>query len=216
MTLPDFEAREHLRKVSTGRSGSFSPAKYGASLITVVIFVAIAQALPKFLYGTSYEWIAREVADSHLWKTIYILIFCALLVLMFGVLVVLWGFVIRSFRREAPEMQQQSLVELLDSIEAELRRLRYLIGEPAPRQVVSSAFDCGQMSFEQWLGHVFLPNARAAVAANELPASSQVAAAAVRNLDGADEADTLLDLLSAFDSRINILGRAKGVPRGRA
>ena len=111
-------------------------------------------------------------------------------------------------------MQQQSLTELLDRIEAELRRLRYLIGEPAPLQNISSAFGYGQISFEQWLGHVFLPNARAAVAANELPASSHVAGAALRNLDGVDETDALLGLLSAFDAKINLLGKAKGASRG--
>ena len=111
-------------------------------------------------------------------------------------------------------MQQSSLTNLLNSIEAELRRLRYLAGEPAPLADVSSAFGYGQISFEQWLGHVFLPNARAAVAANELPASSHVAGAAVRNLDGVDEADVLLGLLSAFDAKINQLGRAKGASGG--
>lgn len=110
--------------------------------------------------------------------------------------------------------QQQSLTELLDNIESELRRLRYLIGEPAPRRNIKSAFGYGQMSFEQWLGHVFLPSARAAVAANNLPASSQVAGATIRNLDGADEADALLGLLNTFDSRVNMLGRAKGASLG--
>ncbi|PRH81212.1 hypothetical protein C6N40_13835 [Arenimonas caeni] len=111
-------------------------------------------------------------------------------------------------------MQQQSLTELLDNIEAELRRLRYLVGEPTLPAGVSSAFGYGQVSFEQWLGHVFLPNARAAVASNELPGSSHVAGAAVRNLDGADEADTLLGLLAAFDAKINRLGATQGPSRG--
>ena len=111
-------------------------------------------------------------------------------------------------------MQKQSLTDLLNSIEDELRRLRYLVGEPVPRRDVSSAFGYGQMPFEHWLGQVFLPNARKAVAENDLPASSSVAGAAVRNLDGADEADTLLGLLSAFDSKINLLGRTKGKSRG--
>jgi uncharacterized protein YqcC (DUF446 family) len=110
-------------------------------------------------------------------------------------------------------MQQSSLTNLLDSIEAELRRLRYLTGEVTPLAGVSSAFGYGQASFEQWLGHVFLPNARAAVAANELPALSQVAGAAVRNLDGVDEADALISLLSAFDAKINQLG-LRGGSRG--
>ena len=111
-------------------------------------------------------------------------------------------------------MQQSSLTNLLDSVEAELRRLRYLVGEPGPVAGVSSAFGYGQISFEQWLGHVFLPNARAAVAASDLPASSHVAGAAVRNLDGVDDADVLLSLLSAFDAKINQLGRAKSSSGG--
>jgi len=110
--------------------------------------------------------------------------------------------------------QQVSLTDLLDSIEAELRRLRYLIGEPDQLAGISSAFGQGQIPFEQWLGQVFLPNARAAIAANELPASSHVAGAAVRNLDGADEADVLIGLLSAFDARINQSGGDKSIAHG--
>jgi uncharacterized protein YqcC (DUF446 family) len=111
-------------------------------------------------------------------------------------------------------MQHESLTNLLDSIEAELRRLRYLGDEATPLEGVSAAFGYGQVSFEQWLGRVFLPNARAAVASNELPTTSQVAGAAVRNLDGVDEADALLGLLSAFDAKINLLGKTKATSRG--
>jgi uncharacterized protein YqcC (DUF446 family) len=109
--------------------------------------------------------------------------------------------------------QQNSLTELLDGIEAELRRLRYLMGEPVPHRDISSASGYGRISFEQWLGHVFLPSARAAVAANDLPASSQVAGAAVRNLDGDEETGALLGLLNAFDSKVNLLGRATSASR---
>jgi uncharacterized protein YqcC (DUF446 family) len=111
-------------------------------------------------------------------------------------------------------MDHSVLTKLLDAIEAELRRLRYLVGDPARITSVSSVFGYGQVSFEQWLGQVFLPNARAAITANNLPHSSQVAAAAVRNLDGA-EVDTLLELLCTFDAKINQLGGiASGIPRG--
>lgn len=111
-------------------------------------------------------------------------------------------------------MQSSPLAKLLDAIEVELRKLGYLVGNPAPITGTSSAFGYGQIAFEQWLGQVFLPNARAAVAADNLPKSSQVAAAAVRNLDGVDEADTLLGLLSSFDAKINQVGGASGIPRG--
>lgn len=111
-------------------------------------------------------------------------------------------------------MQTSPLNKLLDAIEAELRRLGYLVGDPERITGTSSAFGYGQIAFEQWLSQVFLPNARAAVAANALPKSSQVAAAAVRNLDGVEEADNLLGLLSSFDAKINQLGGAGGIPRG--
>jgi uncharacterized protein YqcC (DUF446 family) len=111
-------------------------------------------------------------------------------------------------------MQNSPLNTMLDAIEAELRKLGYLIGNPERITEISSAFGYGQIAFEQWLGQVFLPNARAAVAANDLPKSSHVAAAALRNLDGVDEADTLLGLLSSFDAKINQLGGTSGIPRG--
>lgn len=113
-------------------------------------------------------------------------------------------------------MQNSPLGKLLDAIEVELRRLGYLVGNPAPTRRVSSAFGYGQIGFEQWLGQIFLPNAREAIAANNLPKSSQVAAAAARNLDGGDDADVLLELLSSFDARINRIGGAGGIPRGGA
>ena len=104
-------------------------------------------------------------------------------------------------------MQNSALSALLDAIEAELRRLGYL-GDAGPITGVPSAFGHGRMAFEQWLGQVFLPNARAAVAASDLPESSQVAVAAARNLDGGEETETLLGLLSSFDAEINQAGRA--------
>ena len=106
-------------------------------------------------------------------------------------------------------MENASLVKLLDTIEAELRQLGYLQGDGARLTGITTAFGYGQVSFEQWLGQVFLPSAREAVVTGNLPASSQVAGAAYRNLDGVDEASTLLSLLSTFDSKINQLGRTQ-------
>lgn len=110
-------------------------------------------------------------------------------------------------------MQHASLAKLLDAIEAELRRLAYLIGDPDRLTRRSPAFGYDLIPFEQWLGHVFLPSARAALVAKKFPQSSQVATAAIRNLDGVHEDDNLLDLLSSFDSEIDRLGNASGIPR---
>ena len=99
-------------------------------------------------------------------------------------------------------MAYPDLAEKLDAIEAELRRLSYLEGEIQPVENVTSAFGAGQMPFEHWLAHVFLPNARAAVESEDLPASSSVATAAIRYFDGNNDADQLISMLSEFDDRI--------------
>lgn len=99
-------------------------------------------------------------------------------------------------------MIHRDLLEKLDSIEAELRRLGFLAGQIQPVPDVTSAFGHGQMTFEHWLAHVFLPNARAAVESDDLPARSDVGTAAIRNFDGYPEADGLITMLIEFDERI--------------
>ena len=99
-------------------------------------------------------------------------------------------------------MIHSDLMERLNLIEAELRRLGYLAGEIRPVENVTAAFGYGQMTFEHWLAHVFLPNARAAVESGDLPASSSVGTAAIRNFDGNDEAAELISMLIRFDERI--------------
>jgi len=99
-------------------------------------------------------------------------------------------------------MVHSDLMERLNAIETELRRLGYLTGEIKPIENVNSAFGIGQMTFEHWLAHVFLPNARAAVESEDLPASSSLGTAAIRNLDGNSEAGELISMLIQFDERI--------------
>ncbi len=111
-------------------------------------------------------------------------------------------------------MQDAALTTLLDQIEAELLRLGFLKPSGAAKVSVTSAFGYGQVGFEQWLGQVFLPNARAAVSTGKLPESSQVAVAAFRHFDGVEEAESLVGLLGRFDARINQLGRTRTSGRG--
>jgi uncharacterized protein YqcC (DUF446 family) len=87
---------------------------------------------------------------------------------------------------------QRRAAELADQIEAEMRRIGiWRDTAPSPN-----------MAFSQWLQFVFLLRVRDAIAANDLPASSSVAARAVREFDGMDEADDLIGLLVAFDGLI--------------
>ena len=95
-----------------------------------------------------------------------------------------------------------ALTTKLDEIEAELRRLGFLVGEVGPPRPVTSAFGLEDMPFEHWLSYVFLPRAREAIAEKALPGSSSVAAMAIRNLDGHPDADTLIALLYQFDGMI--------------
>ena len=95
-----------------------------------------------------------------------------------------------------------ALTSKLDEVEAELRTLGFLVGEVRPPRPVTSAFGLEDMPFEHWLSYVFLPRAREAIAGRDLPASSSVAAMAVRNLDGHPDADTLIALLYQFDGMI--------------
>jgi uncharacterized protein YqcC (DUF446 family) len=99
-------------------------------------------------------------------------------------------------------MRYPELTEKLDAIEAELRRLDLLVGSAKEAEAVSSAFGYREMSFERWLGHVFLPNARNAVASDSIPSRSQVGIAAARNFDGDDRLQELVSLLCDFDQTV--------------
>jgi uncharacterized protein YqcC (DUF446 family) len=106
-------------------------------------------------------------------------------------------------------MHHPDLLQKLDAIEAELRQLGYLRGEIRPVENVTAAFGQGQMTFEHWLSHVFLPNARSATESDDLPDRSDVGTAAVRNFDGNSEAGELISMLIEFDERIAQLAKLR-------
>jgi uncharacterized protein YqcC (DUF446 family) len=95
---------------------------------------------------------------------------------------------------------QQALTQL-DHIEAEMRHIGMWQDEPLqPEQYdFRAAFAMDTMAFSQWLQFIFIPRVREAAEANQFPSESQVAAQAVREFDGYDEAAELISLLSAFD-----------------
>jgi uncharacterized protein YqcC (DUF446 family) len=104
-------------------------------------------------------------------------------------------------------MVHLDLKDKLAAIETELRRLGFLRGDITPVDGVTSAFGSAQMTFEHWLGHAFLPQALNAAESGDLPKSSEVGVAAMRNFDGLPEADELVSLLTEFDERVKILAR---------
>ena len=95
-----------------------------------------------------------------------------------------------------------SVLMQLERIEAEMRRIGMWQQVPlAPEQYdFRAAFAMDTMSFPQWLQFIFIPNVRAAASQNKFPASSHVAAQAVREFDTVPEASQLVRLLSEFDA----------------
>ena len=99
------------------------------------------------------------------------------------------------------EAQQQ-----IDKIEAEMKALGWWRSEPPPPEAYNfqQAFAMDTMTFSSWLQFIFIPKVREIIAKGGVfPRSSQVAAQAVREFDGVNEADTLIGLLSDFDAMID-------------
>lgn len=95
-----------------------------------------------------------------------------------------------------------SVLTQLGRIENEMKRVgMWQEGPLAPEQYdFRAAFAMDTMSFSQWLQFIFIPNVRVAARRNEFPASSYVAAQAVREFDTVPETSQLVALLSEFDA----------------
>lgn len=109
----------------------------------------------------------------------------------------------------AAPLMSAALLQKLDQVEAELRRLGYWQEHPPDLQArvargeLRSYLDAP--SFESWLQTIFLPNAREAVATDSLPGDSQVGLMALRQYDyhaSVPEAHHLVQLLSEFDEMV--------------
>ena len=94
-----------------------------------------------------------------------------------------------------------AVAAMLAEIEAELTARYPDLPEPTAEQVEQGGAFGGQtMAFVQWLRFVFVPAVTARLADGDLPATSEVGAYAVRELDGDPDAGTLIGLLSDFDA----------------
>lgn len=106
-----------------------------------------------------------------------------------------------------PSPKSEAVLAQLDRIEAEMKRIGYWSADPPDLQ---AEIEAGRLrtyldapTFESWLQGVFLPNARAAAQAENLPAQSQVGDMAMRQYDYhsyVPEAQDLLQLLFDFDA----------------
>ena len=91
----------------------------------------------------------------------------------------------------------------ISEIEAEMKNLGYWVAEPLTPEAYNfnEAFAMDTMAFSQWLQFVFVPRVKQIIEEKgEFPSSSMVAVQAIREFDGEDEADRLVDLLSEFDA----------------
>jgi uncharacterized protein YqcC (DUF446 family) len=97
----------------------------------------------------------------------------------------------------------QAAAEAIDRVEAEIRRIGWWREEPLPPEMYqfTQAFALDTMPFSYWLQFILIPRVRGIIeAGGEFPASSMVAAQAVREFDGVPEADGLIGALSDFDA----------------
>jgi len=103
-------------------------------------------------------------------------------------------------------MTHDDAARRIDEIEREMRASGLWREAPLPAEAYEfrEAFGADTMSFAPWLQFVFIPRVRSIVAGRgAFPPSSMVAARAVREFDGVDDAARLVSLLSEFDARIN-------------
>jgi uncharacterized protein YqcC (DUF446 family) len=95
--------------------------------------------------------------------------------------------------------------EKIERIEVELKALGWWRAESLPSEMLEfrAPFAMDTMPFSYWLQFVFIPNVRAICAQRgNFPTTSHVAAQAVGEFDGIDEAENLIALLTDFDAFI--------------
>jgi uncharacterized protein YqcC (DUF446 family) len=92
-----------------------------------------------------------------------------------------------------------------DAIERSMRSVGWWTEEPPPEERMNfqAAFGADTLAFQEWLQWVLVPRVREGLAAGSLPHRSEVASYAVRELDGAPDADEVIQALMDLDAAIN-------------
>ncbi len=98
--------------------------------------------------------------------------------------------------------ESKVVLSQIASIEAEMQRIGFWQAEPlkSEQYQFNEAFGTDTMAFSQWLQFIFLPRVKDSAASGNFPSESHVAAQAVREFDGVQEASHLVTLLSEFDA----------------
>ena len=100
-------------------------------------------------------------------------------------------------------VRYSEVAKAISAIETEMKRIGYWSDEPLPPEAYDfhQAFAMDTMAFPQWLQFVLVPRVKQIVAdEGEFPASSMVAVQAIREFDGDDKAEHLVELLGEFDA----------------
>ena len=92
-----------------------------------------------------------------------------------------------------------------DAIESAMRDAGWWTAEPPPpeRMNFQRAFGADTLAFQEWLQWILLPRVREGLAGGGLPGHSEVGTYAVRELDGAPDADAVIQALMDLDDAIN-------------
>lgn len=102
----------------------------------------------------------------------------------------------------SPDLHSQ-VAKAISEIEAEMKDIGYWAATPLPPEAYDfhEAFAMDTMAFSQWLQFVFVPRVNQIIEdREEFPSVSMVAVQAMREFDGQEEADRLVELLSEFDA----------------
>jgi uncharacterized protein YqcC (DUF446 family) len=113
--------------------------------------------------------------------------------------------------------QRPEFARIAGEIEAELRALNAWDAEPPSPEAIANggAFGGRTMAFTQWLQWVLIPRLQeVASGASDIPPSSSVGAYAVRELDGWNEASSLISKLSELDRLVGHAPPKKRHPWG--
>lgn len=118
--------------------------------------------------------------------------------------------------RRAPTYEE--VADALFRIESEMKRIGYWQAAPPPPEAFEfrMAFAIDTMAYEQWLQFVFIPNVKKILEVRgHFPRHSEVGGQAIREFDGDENAQQLVNLLIQFDSLfepVPILGLTSSAP----
>ncbi len=121
----------------------------------------------------------------------------------------------RTFRRRDPSMSSpdRSVAIVADRVEQTMRRLKVWT-VPPPMLPFRQPFAMDAMPFEHWIQLVLVPRLReVASGAQPMPPSSNLAAHAVREFDGRDEMNPLVDALRDVDGLSKSVAGPPPTPR---